>query len=184
VLDLVKKNDLHPDEVAKVQIRSLARAADILSDPSKYDPHTKETADHSLPYVIAAALVDRQVTPAQFEMAKIMDPKIREQLKKVEVVADPEIEKVFPALQRVIVTISTTDGRSFTEQLDYPKGDPRNPLPDQEIEEKFAALADGVLSAKAQKKLVDAIWNLEKVGSVSKLMALMKAECSREEGFG
>jgi 2-methylcitrate dehydratase len=176
VLDLVKKNDLHPDQVEKIQIRSLARAADILSDPSKYDPHTKETADHSLPYVIAAALVDRQVTPAQFEMSKIMDPTIRAQLKKVEVVADPEIEKVFPALQRVVVTITTTDGRHFTEQLDYPKGDPRNPLTDQEIEEKFAALADGVLSPPAQKKLKDAIWNLEKISSVSKLMALMKAD--------
>src|SRR5207237_3446426 len=61
VLDLVKKNDLHPDQVEKIQIRSLARAADILSDPSKYDPHTKETADHSLPYVIASALVHRRV---------------------------------------------------------------------------------------------------------------------------
>ncbi|HVO80682.1 MAG TPA: MmgE/PrpD family protein [Terriglobales bacterium] len=176
VLDLVKENDLHPENVQKVQIRSLARAADILSDPSKYDPHTKETADHSLPYVIAAALVDRQVTPAQFGMKKIMDPAIRAQLKKVEVVADPEIEKVFPALQRVIVNITTTDGRSLHKQLDYPKGDPRNPLSDAEIEEKFAALANGVLSPSAQKKLKDAIWNLEKITSVSKLMALMKAD--------
>jgi 2-methylcitrate dehydratase len=176
VLDLVKGNDLRPDEVATIQIRSLARAADILSDPSKYDPHTKETADHSLPYVIAAALVDRQVTPAQFEMNKIMDPTIRAQLKKVEVVADPEIEKVFPALQRVIVNITTKDGRLFSKQLDYPKGDPRNPLSDAEIEEKFRALAAGVLSEKAQKKLVDAIWNLEKIGPVSKLMALMRAD--------
>jgi 2-methylcitrate dehydratase len=176
VLDLVKDNDLHPDNVEKIQIRSLARAADILSDPSKYDPRTKETADHSLPYVIAAALVDRQVTPVQFMMEKIMDPSIRAQLKKVEVVADPEIEKVFPALQRVVVNITTTDGRSFTKQLDYPKGDPRNPLSDQEIEEKFSALAEGVLSPGAQRKLKDAIWNLEKASSVSKLMALMKAD--------
>jgi 2-methylcitrate dehydratase len=182
VLDLVKENDLHPDQVAKIQIRSLARAADILSDPSKYDPHTKETADHSLPYVIAAALVDRQVTPAQFEMAKIMDPTLRAQLKKVEVVADPEIEKVFPALQRVVVTITRTDGRTVTRQLDYPKGDPRNPLSDSEIEEKFAALADGVLSKQAQSRLKDAIWNLEKVSSVSKLMALMKADQGRTHG--
>src|SRR3954471_10371881 len=128
VLDLVKTNDLKPDDVEKIQIRSLARAADILSDPSKYDPHTKETADHSLPYVIAAALAERQVTPVQFTMEKIMDPTIRAQLKKVEVVADPEIEKVFPALQRVIVNLTTTDRRTFTKQLDYPKGDPRNPL--------------------------------------------------------
>ncbi len=176
VLDLVKRNDLHPEQVAKIQIRSLARAADILSDPSKYDPRTKETADHSLPYVIAAALVVRQVTPAQFTMEKIMDAKIRAQLKKIEVVADPEIEKVFPALQRVIVNIDTTDGRSFHKQLDYPKGDPRNPLTDQEVEEKFAALADGVLSKGAQQRVKDAIWNLERVGSVSELMALMEAD--------
>jgi 2-methylcitrate dehydratase len=176
VLDLVKTNELRPDDVEKIQIRSLARAADILSDPSKHDPRTKETADHSLPYVIAAALVDRQVTPTQFRVEKIMDPKIREQLKKVEVVADPEIEKVFPALQRVIVQIQTRDGRSLQKQLDFPKGDPRNPLTDQEIEEKFSALADGVLSKPAQKRLKDAVWSLERAGSVSDLMALMEAD--------
>jgi len=181
VLDIVKTNNLHPDDIQKVQIRSLARAADILSDPSKYDPHTKETADHSLPYVIAAALVDRQVTPVQFTMEKIMEPKIREQLNKVEVVADPEIEKVFPALQRVIVQIQTRDGHSFSKQLDFPKGDPRNPLTDQEIEEKFAALAEGVLSKPAQKKLKDAVWSLERAGSVSELMALMAADVRKSK---
>ena len=179
VLDLVKSHDLHPDNVQQIQIRSLARAADILSDPSKYDPRTKETADHSLPYVIAAALVDRQVTPGQFTMAKIMDPKIREQLRKVEVVADPEIEKVFPTLQRVIVHIHTTDGRLFNKQLDFPKGDPRNPLTDSDIEEKFAALADGVLTRAAQKRVQDVVWNLEHVGSVAELMALMEADVRR-----
>src|SRR5579885_2557768 len=172
VLDLVKSNDLRPEQVVKIQIRSLARAADILSDPSKYDPRTKETADHSLPYVIAAALAERQVTPVQFTMKKIMDPIIRAQLKKVEVVADPEIEKLFPALKRLIVIITTREGSLFSKQLDYPKGVPGTPLSDADIEEKFGALAEGVLSAKAQQKLRDTIWNLEKVGSVSKLMAL------------
>jgi 2-methylcitrate dehydratase len=180
VLDLVKENDLHPEDVDKIQIRSLARAADILSDPSKYDPQSKETADHSLPYVIAAAVTDRQVTPAQFAMNKIMDPTMRAQLRKVEVVADPEIEKVFPALQRVIVNITTRDGRLLSKQLDYPKGDPRNPLSDAEIEEKFRALAEGVLSKKAQDKLIAAIWNLETCTSVSQLMGRMKADVNKD----
>jgi 2-methylcitrate dehydratase len=92
------------------------------------------------------------------------------------VIADPEIEKVFPALQRVKVAIHTSEGRELTRQLDYPKGDPRNPLTDREVEEKFAALAEGVLSKAAQKKLKDAIWNLEKLGSVRKLMALTKSD--------
>ena len=179
-LDLVHEHDLKPENVEKVTIRSLARAADILSDPSKYDPRSKETADHSLPYVIAAALVDRQVTPAQFTMQKIMDPTVRAQLKKVVVVADPEIEKVFPALQRVVVTIHTTDGKEFTKQLDYPKGDPRNPLTDREIEEKFAALAGPVLGKAAQKKVRDTVWSLEKLDSVGGLMKLMRARKVQE----
>jgi 2-methylcitrate dehydratase len=174
VLKLVREHDLEPDQIEKVYIRSLARAADILADPSKYDPRSKETADHSLPYVIAAAIVDRQVTPAQFE--KIMDAKIREQLNKVEVVADPDIEAVFPELQRVIVSVRTTDEREFKEQLDYPKGDPRNPLTDQEIEEKFDALAAPVLSDDARARLKDAVWNLEKLDSVTALMDLCKAD--------
>jgi 2-methylcitrate dehydratase len=176
VLKLVREHDLEPDQIEKVNIRSLARAADILADPSKYDPRSKETADHSLPYVIAAAIVDRQVTPAQFEPEKIMDAKIREQLAKVEVVADPDIEAVFPELQRVIVSVRTTDEREFNEQLDYPKGDPRNPLTDQEIEEKFDALAAPVLSEDARARLKDAVWNLEKLDSVTALMDLCKAD--------
>jgi 2-methylcitrate dehydratase len=175
-LELVKTNDLNPDEIKEVHIRSLARAADILADPSKYDPHTKETADHSLPYVIAAAVADRQVTPLQFTDAKINDQVIRAQLNKVKVVADPEIEKVFPALQRVIVKITTTDGRTFEKQLDYPTGDPRNPVSDKGIEEKFEALAEPVMDAAARRKLIDAIWNMDKLASVSELMGMMKAK--------
>ncbi|MGD0976374.1 MAG: MmgE/PrpD family protein [Candidatus Korobacteraceae bacterium] len=177
-LDLIKEHDLKPEQIAKVHIRSLARAADILADPSKYDPRSKETADHSLPYCIAAAIADRKVTPVQFTPEKINDPQIRAQLRKVEVVADPEIEKAFPALQRVAVTIVTMGGKEFSKQLDYPKGDPRNPLSDLEVEEKFAALADGVISRARQQQVRNLIWNLEKCSSVTELMELLKEEKS------
>jgi len=175
-LDLIKENDLAPDDVEQVHIRSLARAADILADPTKYDPRTKETADHSLPYVIAAAVAERQVTPLQFTDEKIMDPTIRAQLHKVKVVADPEIEALFPELQRVIVTIRATDGREFSKQIDYPKGDPRNPLTDEEIEEKFEALAAPIMPAEERQELKEAVWNLESVESITELMRLTRAE--------
>jgi len=179
VLELLEQHNLSPDQIARVHIRSLARAADILADPTKYDPQSKETADHSLPYCIAAAIVDRQVTPAQFESEKIHDPKIREQLHKVEVVADPEIEKLFPALQRVKVRIDTIAGESFHKELDYPKGDPRNPLSDREIETKFKALADGVITKKRQAEIIERVWNLEKETNLTSLMGLLKANVRR-----
>ncbi len=176
VLGIVKDQDLKPEEILEVHVRTTARGADILSDPSKYDPHTKETADHSLPYVIAAAIAERQVTPLQFEMRKIMDPRIREQLHKIVVVADADIERVFPALQRVIVKITTVDGRSFEKQLDYPKGDPRNRLSDKEVEEKFEALSEGVLSRPGQQCIVDATWDLEDFANVTEYMQLLKVQ--------
>jgi len=112
----------------------------------------------------------------QFTDEKIMDPTIRAQLHKVEVVADPEIEALFPALQRVIVTVVTTDGREFTKQVDYPKGDPRNPLSDQEIEEKFDALASPIMSEEERQRLKAAVWSLEDVHAISELMELTQAQ--------
>ena len=172
-LDLVIEHDLEPDEVDTITIYSLARAADILADPSKYDPRTKETADHSLPYVIAAAVADRQVTPLQFTEAKIMDPVIRAQLPKVKVIADPEIEAVFPELQRVRVVVSTTDGRSFEKELDYPKGDPRNPLTDGEISGKFRALGAGIASAEDLERMQSAISRTDEFDDVRQLMSAL-----------
>jgi 2-methylcitrate dehydratase len=75
-----------------------------------------------------------------------------------------------------MVTITTTGGDELTEQLDYPKGDPRNPLTDQEIEEKFDALASPVLSDGARGRLKDAVWKLDKLDSVSALMEMCKAD--------
>jgi 2-methylcitrate dehydratase len=132
VLDLVVAHDLTPEGVASVRVGTLTRAAEILADPSKYHPQTKETADHSLPYCIATALVNRRVTPAQFTETSIHDPRVQAQLSKITVVADPEIEKAFPAVQRAVVEVKMVDGRTFSRTLDFAKGHPRNPLSDRE----------------------------------------------------
>ncbi|MCP4897507.1 MAG: MmgE/PrpD family protein [bacterium] len=171
VLDLLIEHDLKPEAIETVTIYSLARAADILADPSKYDPRSKETADHSLPYVISAAVAERQVTPVQFTQAKIMDPQIRAQLNKVKVIADPQIESVFPELQRARVEIRTTDGRLFENQLDYPKGDPRNPLSDEEISGKFAALAEGIATPEDVARMQDAVSRTDEFDDVRELCA-------------
>jgi len=176
LLELIHEHDLAPGDVVSVTIRSLARAADILADPSKYDPRSKETADHSLPYCIAAAIVDRQVTPLQFEQQRIMDPVIRAQLPKIKVIADPEIEAVFPALQRTHVTVETTSGASYTRQLDHPRGNPHNPLNDAQVEEKFGALAEPVMSEGARAKLIRAVWSLDEMASVHELGELGMAD--------
>ncbi|KAA3607301.1 MAG: MmgE/PrpD family protein [Planctomycetota bacterium] len=150
-ISICQDNGLAADDIAKIRIRTLTKAADILSDPSKYNPTTRETADHSLPYCITAGVLHGRVTPDLFDDEVINDPRVQQHIHKIEVVAEPEFEAAFPKVQRCHVAITTTDGRTLEKQVDYPKGDPRDPLTDQEIRAKFDALAEGVSEGRRQE---------------------------------
>lgn len=171
-LYLLREHDLKPDDIKEIRIETIARAADILSDPSKYDPQSKETADHSLPYCIAAAVADRMVTPAQFKDEKIFDPKLREQLPKIKVIANEEFEKLFPEIQPVRVEIETTDGTVYDRKIDVPKGDPRDPMSEKDLGDKFGALAAPSFTEGRQEEIRKAVLSLDEVGKVSDLMNL------------
>ena len=172
-LTVCRDHDIAYDQVAELLVETTTRGADILSDPSKYNPETKETADHSLPYVIAAAVVDGHVLPESFSDAKLKDPHIREVLPKIKVVADPEIDDLFPRIKRARVTITTTEGQSYTAQTDVAKGDPADPMSDEDIVAKFRANSQGVLSSKRMDEVIEATWQLDKLSSVHEYMELL-----------
>jgi 2-methylcitrate dehydratase len=175
-LQIVKDNHLAPEQIEQILIESIARAADILSDPAKYDPQSKESADHSLPYCIAAAVTDGMVTPKQFKDERLWDARLRAQMKKVKVVANAEFERAFPARQCTRVTVTTTDGRKLVAEREVPKGDPRDPMTRVELEQKFDALAEPILSAGRRAQLRDTIFALEDLRDVGELMKLTMAE--------
>ena len=174
-LQIVKEQDLSTDDIKEVRIESIARAADILSDPAKYNPESKESADHSLPYCIAAAVTDRMVTPKQFKEDRLWDERLRAQMQKVKVVANQEFEKAFPAKQCTRVTITTTSGKTFTAERDFPKGDPRDPMTEEEIAVKFNALGMDVVGEERCAALRKMIMSLDEHNDVDALIDLMKA---------
>ena len=174
-LELIRKHGIEFGRIAKIRIGTIARAADILSDPSKYRPETKETADHSLPFCIAAAAVDGAVTPACFEAERLTDPRIIEVIDKVEVYADPQFEAVFPAKQATRVEITTASGETFERQMDYPKGNAAEPMTEQDLDIKFRSLAGAVLSAERMEQVKAAVFSLEKAKNLDELMRLLTA---------
>jgi len=173
VLEVMSAHDIDPHNVAEVLVKTTTRGADILSDPSKYEPQTKETADHSLPYCIAVAVTKGNVLPSDFEEEALADPFIRETLPKIVVVADPEIDAVFPGVKRAIVTITTDDGQSYTVQEDHAKGRAENPLTDEELVGKFRANASHALTESAMDRVVDATFALEEIATVGEYMKLL-----------
>jgi 2-methylcitrate dehydratase len=168
----VKENKINADEVKEIKVEVIARAADILGDPHKYRPDSKETADHSLPYCMAAGLVDGMVTPLQFKEERVLDKALIPIMDKIKVVANEEFEALFPKFQPSRVTITTNDGKSHSTRVDVPKGDPRDPMTEEEIAVKFTALGGDVIGKEQCKKLRKCIMNLENAGKLDELLAL------------
>jgi 2-methylcitrate dehydratase len=175
-LALREAHDLTADNVEEIRVKTIARAAEILSDPSKYDPETRETADHSLPYCLAVAIADGKVTTASFEKKRILDPALRPLLAKIRVEPEPEFEALFPRLQPCEVTIRTTDGRTLTDRMDYPMGDPRNPMTDRQMEDKFDALAGPSVSPPWNAMIKAAIADADNAPTVRDLMECFVAD--------
>jgi 2-methylcitrate dehydratase len=173
VLHLRKEHSIEPESIDEILVETTARGADILSDPSKYHPDTKETADHSLPYVIAAAALDGHVLPESFDDEKLHDPIIRALLPKIKVVADEEIDSLFPRVKRARVTITLEDGRCLTHQTDVAKGDPADPLSDGEVDAKFRANGRTLLPPDRLDGIIDTIRKLEDLRDLRNLLTLL-----------
>ncbi len=161
LLKVVTEHDIKPEQIEQVTVTTIARACDILFDPHKYRPDSRETADHSLPYCLAAAIVDRQITTQTFSDEKLKDPRIWQVIDKIKGEASEEFEKMFPARQPSRVRVKTTDGAEHEAYLEYPKGDPREPMTLEDLEAKFNGLSAGLLSEMQQQELKEKIFASE-----------------------
>src|SRR6201984_1671869 len=172
MMKTVKENKLKAAEVREIKVEVIARAADILGDPHKYQPDSKETADHSLPYCMAAGLVDGIVTPLQFKEERVRDKALIPIMDKVKVLANQEFEALFPKFQPSRVTIMTNDGKEYSTRVDVPKGDPRDPMTEEEIAVKFTALGGDVIGKDQCEKLRHCVMNLDSAKKVDELLEL------------
>jgi len=171
-LEVMQENSIDPKEIKEALVETTTRGADILSDPSKYKPTTKETADHSLPYCIAVAVATGNVLPSDFEEDALRDPLVWSLLEKIRVVANPEIDALFPKVKRAIVTIKTSNGE-FKKQEDFAKGQPERPLSDEEIISKFKANSEKKISSSRMEKIIKAIQELENIDNIEDYMKLL-----------
>ncbi len=162
-IKVMKNNNLDYTDIEEVKVTTLAQAYDILFDPAKYRPESRETADHSLPYCLAVALVDKKVTTESFSDEKLKDPRIFEVIDKIKGEPSLEFEKMFPAKQPSRVVIKTKDGNVYEEYVEYPKGDPREPMTIEDLENKFNSLSGYLLSSEKQQEIKEMIFSCEEM---------------------
>src|SRR5437016_1153944 len=162
-------------EVKSVTIESHDAAVDIIgSEPEKWRPATRETADHSLPYITAIALIDGEITNKQFEPERFKDPEVWKFLENVKVERNAELSAIYPGAVANIVHVDLADGRRLTKRVDYPLGHAKNPLNDSQVEGKFFALVEPSIGQKRAGRIVDLVWKLDEAKNVDELMKALE----------
>jgi 2-methylcitrate dehydratase len=159
-----------PSAIESVLIESHDAAVDIIgSEPEKWRPQSRETADHSLPYLTAVALVDGEITSRQFEPDRFTDPSILGLVQRVKVERHPDLSARYPQTVGNIVTVRLHDGRTFSMRVDHALGHAMNPLSDPQLEAKFRALASTHLDPERAAAVLQIAWNLDGLDDVSAL---------------
>jgi 2-methylcitrate dehydratase len=162
-------------QVKTMVIESHDASVDIIgSEPEKWRPQSRETADHSLPYITAVALIDGEVTDKQFAPERFTETGIVSFLQGVKVQRNDELSALYAEAVANIVHVNLADGRTLTKRVDYPLGNAKNRLKDSELEGKFLNLAAPKIGKDGSDRVVEICWKFDQACDVSELMkALM-----------
>jgi 2-methylcitrate dehydratase len=162
-----------PDDVVSVEVETHEAGYTILAkDREKWAPTTKETADHSLPYMVGFALLKGRLDNSSYSAKNLRDPRILSFLRRISVKEDRGLTESYPAHIANRVTLRLKNGGTVSEQVDDPKGHPRNPMTREEVEEKFGRLTKRFLGEPGDRGLAHLVWSLEGEHSLGRLVEL------------
>jgi len=177
-----------------LELRRTVSAADIQSiciycedrsvvnreEHSEYwDPNTRETADHSNPFLVAAALVDGEINAKTFTPERYRAPEILALMQNIRIAEDKEYTVAFPAEYHCRMEVTLTSGACVSIHKTNPKGHPANPMSDAELEIKFQKQSEGLMPESQVRALLDQLWALEQISDIEHLLAMTRITLAR-----
>jgi 2-methylcitrate dehydratase len=162
-------------EVERVTVETYERAKQGMgTGEHHWNPDSRETADHSIPYVVAAALMDGTVTPRQFDDAHLRSPELRTLLAKIEVVSNDEFTRAYeklPVEHRTRVKVAMRGGERLTGEAGGALGDLSERKSDAQISEKFRGLTEEFMGVTRSKSMLECLWALDRTSDVAAIPA-------------
>ena len=162
-----------PRRIERVQIETFKTAYEIIAkDEEKWRPTTRETADHSLPYIVAVGLLDGEVTRESFSPQRLQDPAVAALVSRTKLAEAPELSALYPESIPNRITVWTSDGQTYRDEARYPRGHAGNRMPDDELVAKYHLNVASVLDRDAAGRLLDAALRLDTLPDLRSLTAL------------
>ena len=164
------------EDIEAINVRTLKTAVDIMAgDEEKWHPANRETADHSMPYTVAVALMYGSVEQMHFDQEYLSNPQLLDLVQKVNVSVSEEANRRAPEAMLSTVEVVTSSGERVTSsEIPYHRGHWKNPMTEQELEEKFRSLARDLLTPTQTDALLERLWNLEQVDDIGQVIEMVR----------
>jgi 2-methylcitrate dehydratase PrpD len=171
MLDLIRRHDIRPQQVAKVKVGTNRHMPNALIH---HRPTNELQAKFSMEFCMAILLLERKAGLAEFTDAVVNRPDVQKMIERIEFGVHPEAEAAGYEKMTTIIEIQLTDGRSIGGRADFGKGSPANPMSDEELAGKFRECAAwGKLPKANADKVVEMVFNLEKLKNIRSLTRLL-----------
>jgi 2-methylcitrate dehydratase len=148
--------------------------SEIGSEPEKWNPQTRETADHSLPYLLALGLVDGFVKADSFSPERLRDPALREVMQKIKIAENLEFTAQFPGKLVTQFEVLMRGGDKLVMTAQYPKDHANNPMTDAEVDLKFVSLCEPLFGRPQSDALLAALHGIDRAPGVGGIIDLMQ----------
>lgn len=176
ILRLIDDNDFDPKSIDSITVKTFEHAVDLLASADKWGPDlNRETADHSVPYTVAVAALDGEVTPAQYVEDRLRSDDVHRLMDRVEVESDPELTAHRERHPRHIPSVTTVrvGNQTYRERVNCPLGHPENPMSSVQVEEKMSDNCRGFLTDTQIERCVDACRSVVELDRVDPLIESM-----------
>ena len=169
-LALQLRDKVPADGVQSIHVQTYNVAASTASsEPEKWDPKTRETADHSIPWLVASAFLNGPVTPGSFTDEQIANPALRDIMSRMTLVEEPEFTDRYPGEYNCRITVTSQEGGSHTAHAPWPRGHRNNPMSDAEVEAKFRSFAGHSLPASQCDHALEVLGRLDELSDLEPL---------------
>jgi 2-methylcitrate dehydratase len=184
ILDVVEQVAAGVDTSAieRVEIATYDFAYTEIADAAKWRPATRETADHSLPFLIATTLRYGRVGLDHFSDTHVGDPQTRALMDRISVREEPEFTALYPPVMRTQLDFTLRDGRVITETTGFPRGHRANPATEQDIEQKFHSVCERVAPVSWVTRAYENCMRLPELANSAELVTTFTTEFHAAKG--
>jgi len=164
------RKQVSPEKIKSVHVWTTKSFAATANTPEYWVPKNKETADHSMAFVVATALVDGDVNLETYSRERFLHKDILDMIAKIKIDEDPEFTKQSPGRQNIRITVETQDGKPHTVHMGFSLEELRKEWTDEAVEAKYRQNVCGLLSQNQIQDSLDLMWHMEDLKDAAQIL--------------